>query len=114
MHTTTATAASPSAATAPMPDLATFDVDRAISLREVANGGTLSIRGKRPSLQMTQRYANPKRGCLPAGSQGPRIVLPTVLVGKERLTLPEWVSWFAAKRREIMIGRAQQGANDAV
>jgi hypothetical protein len=89
-------------------DLATFDASRAINLRDAIRSGILNIRGKRPSLQVTQRWANPNRGCMPIGDAGPRLVLPTVQVGRERLTMPEWVEAFVRERAALMVDRSRR------
>lgn len=43
-----------------------------------------------------------KKGCRPRGWQGSPLVLPTVLLGGKRLTMPHWVEGF--KRELIQIG----------
>ena len=80
-----------------------FNAARSLSLRDVMVSGRLAMRGRRPSLQIIQRWANPKRGYAPIGREGPVLVLPTVISGREKLTMPEWVDWFIAERRRIIV-----------
>ncbi len=84
-------------------DLATFDEAKAITLRAAANSGRLSQKGRRPSIQMVQRWANRKRGFKPVGLNGPTIYLATVKTARELLTMPEWVDAFVSESQRIRI-----------
>lgn len=89
-------------------DLSTFDASRAWTLREAISSDKLNLRGRRPSLAVVQRWANPRRGCQPTGKDGRAIVLPTVATGRERLTMPEWVDWFVATRTAILVEHSRK------
>lgn len=89
-------------------DLSTFDLARAITIRDAVRAGLLNMKGKRPSYQMAQRWANPNRGCWPAGGNGPRLVLPTVKHGRERLLMPEWCEAWLRERAALMVGAARE------
>lgn len=83
-------------------DPETFDLARAIDMIDAAK----LVRGRggrRINVQTVRRFANPKRGCKPLGSDGPWLVLPTVWHSGSRLTMPEWVAVFEAAR--IAAGR---------
>lgn len=90
------------------PDLETFEMASAWTIGDAAKSGVLDIRGKRPNLQQVQRWANPRRGYQPIGKDGPTLVLPTVKVGREYLTMPDWVQWFANARTAAFIERAKK------
>ena len=85
-----------------------FEAARAMTLREAISSGRLNIRGRKPTLAVVQRWANPRRGCHPVGESGPQLVLPTVLTSRERLTMPEWVDWFVASRASILVASARK------
>lgn len=51
-------------------------------------------RGRKPSVAELARWADPRKGCRPAGPCGPRIVLRTIRRRGARLTLPVWVEDF--------------------
>jgi hypothetical protein len=84
-------------------DLNTFDQTKALTLRDAAATGKLNNKGRKPGLSLLQRWSNPKRGRQPVGPGGPRIVLPTIITGRERLTMPEWVDWFVRQCTAVMI-----------
>lgn len=90
-------------------DISTFDLAKAITLRDVIACDKLNFKGKPPSLEVVQRYANAKLGYRPIGSSGPRVVLPSVMTGRERLTMPEWVDAFLAEVRRVMLAGCRQG-----
>lgn len=100
--------AAPEKPTKGLIDLSTFDEQRAITLRDAIQAGYLNVNGRRPSLQVVQRWANPKRGCRPIGLAGPAIVLPTVTMGKSRLLMPEWAQAFQRERRAVAVDRARK------
>jgi hypothetical protein len=76
---------------------ATFDAARQLSLTEAAK--LLRGRGgKAPSVDTLRRWANPNRGCRVGELQ---LLLPTVRVGGEVLTMPEWVQAFAKMRARL-------------
>lgn len=80
----------------------TFDLSRAIGLCQASQ----LMRGKsgqRPAVETVRRWANPKRGCYPAGRSGPRLVLQTHKLNGEILTMPEWVAAFEADRVELSL-----------
>jgi len=54
--------------------------------------------GRAPSVETVRRWAGPKRGCYPQGRQGPQLVLMTIRMNGELLTLPEWVEAFEEAR----------------
>lgn len=89
-------------------DLGTFDSSRSITLRQAIDANLLSFKGRKPSLALVQRWANPRRGLLPTGPSGRRLVLPTVLTGREKLTMPEWVDWFVAQRSAALVENARR------
>jgi hypothetical protein len=89
-------------------DLDTFDPARAISLRDAIQAGYFTIKGRRPCLQVVQRWANPNRGCAPVGENGPRLILPTLKVGVSKLTMPEWCEAFVRERQAMIIERAKK------
>lgn len=74
-----------------------FNLTLAISLA-IARTRMRGRGGKLPAIQTVRRWANPKRGCRPAGEHGPLIVLRTVKFSGEILTMPEWVAEFEAER----------------
>lgn len=86
-------------------DLTTFDLSRAITLRDAVRAGLLNLKGKRPNVQVAQRWANPNRGWL-ASARGPRLVLPTVKHGRERLLMPEWCEAWMRERAAIVVQTA--------
>ena len=57
--------------------------------------------GKAPSVETVRRWANPRRGCFPQGKGGPRLVLATIRMSGELLTLPEWVEAFERDRARL-------------
>lgn len=74
-----------------------FDLSRAIGLSRAAP----LMRGKggrAPSVETVRRWANPARGCYPAGAGGPHLVLRTHKLNGEILTMPEWVEAFELER----------------
>lgn len=72
----------------------TVDVSRMMTLGDAAK--LLQGRGnKRPCLETMRRWANPKRGCRVAGNT---VILCTVRVGRDLLTMKEWVEAFDAAR----------------
>jgi hypothetical protein len=85
------------------PNLNAFDFATAWTLRQAAESGKFSYKGKRLGVSLLQRWANPNKGRLPIGSQGPRVVLPSLLTGRERLVMPEWIDWFVAEVRRVML-----------
>lgn len=89
-------------------DFDSFDESRAITLRAAIHANLLNVKGRRPSLQVVQRWANHKRGCRPIGQIGPKIILPTVLIGKERFLMPEWVEAFQRERQAVIVDRAKR------
>lgn len=91
-----------------MIDFDTFDAGRAITLRMAIDTGKLTFRGRKPTLALVQRWANPKRGCSPLGPTGPRIVLASVLTGRERMTMPAWVDEFVRERTGAMVQAARK------
>lgn len=78
-------------------DIDDFDRAKAVSLTEAAKL-MCGKGGKHPSVETLRRWANPERGCRPSGPDGDRIVLPTVRLGGELLTMPAWVEWFEQMR----------------
>lgn len=54
--------------------------------------------GRPPAVQTVRRWANPARGCYPAGKGGPRVVLQTRKVSGEVLTTAAWVEAFERER----------------
>lgn len=54
--------------------------------------------GRRPAADTLRRWANPRKGCRPAGADGPVIFLRVVRLGGELLTRAEWVAEFEAER----------------
>lgn len=89
-------------------DLATFDASRALTLRQAIDTGRLAFRGRKPTLSLVQRWANPKAGCRPLGPGTTQIVLPTIITGRERLAMPEWVDWFVRERSRLMVEAARK------
>lgn len=112
--------------------MTSFDIHKAINLSKAA----LLVRGKGGNpitVETLRRWANPKRGCFPAGKEGPRLVLPTHKANGEILVMPDWVTWFeeerarlsergpkpapapmpTTKQRRREIGRAAKGLDEA-
>lgn len=88
-------------------DLAAFDAQAALSLREACvhlRGRSKGGKKKDASLAVVQRWANPKRGW-EIEVEGRRfyLVLPSVKVGGERLTMPAWVKAFETVRLRLSI-----------
>lgn len=78
-----------------------IDISRAIGLTEAAK--LMRGRGgKSPSVETIRRWANPKKGCWPAGKEGPQLLLRTVRYNGELVTLPEWVQEF--ERLRVALG----------
>jgi hypothetical protein len=74
-----------------------FPLGQAIGLSEAAR--LVRGRGGRPAcVETLRRWANPKRGCRPAGKCGPKLVLKTHKLNNEILTLPQWVREFEQDR----------------
>lgn len=85
------------------------DLSRAIGLAAAAK--LMRGRGgKPPSVESVRRWANPKRGCRPRGKDGPQVLLMTIRVSNELVTLPEWVQAFEAKRAQLGLRGAQPAA----
>jgi hypothetical protein len=78
---------------------ATFDPTQALNLTQAAK--RLKTRKGHLHLEIVQRWANPERGCRPAGRDGPVLVLPMVRVGGRRLTMPAWVEAFEQMRQQL-------------
>lgn len=71
-------------------DLAAFDELHSLTLAQASH----SLRGKKnqpPHIKVIARWASPKRG-RKVGAH--RVVLPSVLLGGRRLTMPAWVLAF--------------------
>lgn len=72
----------------------------ALSLTEASK--MLRGRGGKPAaIETIRRWANPNKGCRPAGKDGPVLILHTVRVNGELLTRREWVEAFEAERLRL-------------
>lgn len=89
-------------------DLTTFDASKALTLRQAIDTGRLTFRGRKPTLLLVQRWSNPRIGCKPLGPGGPCLVLPAIITGREKLTMPEWIDWFVRERSTLMIDAAKR------
>lgn len=81
-------------------NLIPFDLNRAIGLADAR----LLVRGKggKPiRVETLRRWANPQKGCYPAGPRGPRILFPVHKQNGEVLTLREWIAAFEEERVRI-------------
>lgn len=90
------------------PDLTLFDPAASWTIKDAANSGLLNVRGRRPSIQVVQRWASRKRGHRPLGEHGPTIYLPAIKYGREYLTMRVWVEWFATERQRLIVERMQR------
>lgn len=64
--------------------------------------------GRPPALATVRGWARPGEGYRPRGWRGEPVVLRTVVVGRDYLTLPEWVAEF--ERERLRLGQlARQG-----
>src|SRR5262245_3592761 len=79
--------------------LSEFDPAAALDLAEASRLIPGRRRGERAALAVVQRWANPRRGC---PTRGGRVVLPTVMIGGQRLTLAAWVEAF--QRARVWLG----------
>lgn len=86
---------------------AVIDLTGAIGLAEAARL-MHGKGGKPPSVVTVRRWANPKRGYRPRNHPGPALVLHTVWLNNELVTLPEWVRAFEDAR--LRAGDRQQAA----
>lgn len=78
-----------------MPTLEPFNLDRALTLVQVAQQ-IRAPQGGRLNICVVWRWA--ARGYRCKGWTGPALVLPTVVMGKRRYTMPEWLTHFEAAR----------------
>lgn len=78
----------------------TLDTMKLISLRaacQLLRGRS----GRPPNVGTVRRWARHHEGCRPLGASGPVVVLRTVRMNGDILTLPEWVAAFERERLEI-------------
>lgn len=77
-----------------------FDLSQAIGLTDAAK--LMHGRGgKHPSIESVRRWGNPRRGCFPAGKDGPRLLLETRRINGEILTMAAWVAEFEQARARM-------------
>jgi hypothetical protein len=81
----------------PVPELSPADISRLIGLT-AARAMLRGRGGKSPSLETLRRWANPRRGWKAPFPDAPRVILRTVRLNGELLTLPQWVEEFERER----------------
>ena len=82
-----------------------LDPNAPISMAQAAK--MIRGRGNRSvNVETLRRWANPRRGCYPAGPDGPQLLLKTVRISNELITRPVWVEAFEAER--LRLGQREQ------
>ena len=76
-------------------ELTPFDLNDAITLTEAA-GRIRSFDKSRIHVNVALRWAT--HGYRPRGWQGSRLILPTVVLGRLRWLMPQWLQAFEAER----------------
>jgi hypothetical protein len=85
-------------------DATDFNLAEAISLTD-ASHLMRGRGGKGPAVETVRKWCNPRRGCFPAGKDGPRLVMRSLKINGEVVTTRAWVAEF--ERERVRLGARQ-------